>query len=122
MAKPDNKPEIIGPWHGAAMDEAEAFIAAEAEDADSLRRRVEAAMKLQGLSEMPGSLNGRSLAPLCADHQPVADLVEIEGVQLVQFRCPNCGWCMYVHPQFYADLMTENAEAEPIDILKHTCF
>ena len=99
MPNSKEKPEIIGAWLGTAMDEAEAFIAAR---------------------EMPGSLNGASVRPLCADHQPVADLVEIEGVQLVQVRCPKCSFCMTVGLQTYREMMAEDdgAEPEPIDILK----
>ena len=39
---------------------------------------------------MPGSLAGKTVPPLCEDHKPVVDY--IEHLQLIQSRCPNCNY------------------------------
>lgn len=60
-----------------------------------------------------------SLRPLCADHRPIADLVD----GAVQVACPNCGFCMTTSVGTYLDLMEDEAIERGIlnaslDILK----
>lgn len=41
------------------------------------------------MKDIPGSLMGQNMRPLCVNHRPVADLTR-EG--LAEIFCPNCGY------------------------------
>jgi hypothetical protein len=53
-------------------------------------------------TEVIQSLRGVSVAPLCGDHQPIADYNEEVG--LVVVYCDNCGFRMHMSLETFAEL------------------
>lgn len=69
--------------------------------------------------KMPQSIVGQVLRPMCADHQPVADLVD----GLVEIGCPNCGFLARMSVETFRELeemdRSDRATTEAfLDILK----
>ena len=58
--------------------------------------------------ETPQSLLGINIKPLCPDHQPNCELVqlpdELGGGVTYEVTCPNCNYHGLIHPDALEDL------------------
>ena len=53
---------------------------------------------------------GVDVQPRCNNHQPKAELITEADGSIVQIHCDNCGLTGWMHPEAYAQLITEVKE------------
>lgn len=73
-------------------------------------------MDLEAIKNSCGSLKGRSIRPLCANHHPAAKLRD----GIVWVECPNCSTRAAIHPRSFLDYCDpdEPLRSQIIELLK----